>query len=108
MRCVRNVAALSELNNLSLSIFLFDHRKCCICEVQIALGTSLKASSPPNRVDKATLIALHVGYAKGIADAMLEGCERYAESRVEDGVESERTIEVVVRVVEREFKVFRE
>jgi hypothetical protein len=78
MRGVRNVAALSEFNNLPLSILFFDHSECRIGEVHIALCTSLKPSSPPNHVDKATLVAVCVGYAKGVDKAMFEGCEGYA------------------------------
>lgn len=108
MRSVRNVAALSKFNNLSLPILFFDYSESCIGEVHIALGTSLKTSSPPNHVDKTTLITVRVGYAKGVDKAMFEGCEGYAQGRIECCVESQGTVKVIVRVVEREPNVFGE
>jgi hypothetical protein len=60
MRRVRNVATLSKLDDLSLSMLLLDHRECCIREVQVAFDVRLKATSPTDHVHEAALIAIYV------------------------------------------------
>jgi hypothetical protein len=108
MRRVRNVAALAELDNLPLALLFLDHRERSIGEVHVALCTCLKAASPPNHVHEAALVAVDIGDAERIDEAVLEGREGHAQRRIEGRVQSQRAIKIVTCVVKCEDDVFGE
>jgi hypothetical protein len=108
-RCViRDIAALSELNNLPLAVDLFYYSKRSICEVHITLRKVLVAACPTNGVHKATLVPIAVRNAKRVDKAVLEWGKCPCKTGIEGPVQAKRAIEVVMCVVEREADVLGE
>lgn len=102
-RRVRDISSLPELHDFPLPLFFLDNRESCIRKVHVTLRTCLEAASPSNHIDEATLVAIRVGDAKYIDEAVLEGYKCAAERFVEALVESPRTIKIIMCVIECEF-----
>ena len=83
MRRVRNVATLPELDNLPLTFFFSDHSEGGVGIVQIKLCPCLIPTSPTDHVHETPLIAVRIGNAERIDEAMLEWCESDCQSGVE-------------------------
>ena len=86
-RRIWNVAALSEFNDLSLPLVVFDDSKRSICEVQCALCQSIHAACPANHVNEPALVAVCIGYAQRVDESVLEGCKILAKCLVEAVIE---------------------
>jgi hypothetical protein len=82
LRRVGNVAALPELHNLSFASVVSDDSKRSIGKVHSPLGQSMHTARPTDHVDKATLVAILIGYTEGVDEAVLELRKALAKSCV--------------------------
>lgn len=85
---VRDVTALSELDNLSLSFLFFNNSKGRVRKVQILLGINLVATCPADHVHETTFITVTVGNAECVNETMLERRERFGQTGIEGLVQS--------------------
>jgi hypothetical protein len=69
---VRNITALSKLDNLSLSFFFFDHSKGRVGVIHILFGEFLVAARPADHVNEATLVAVAVRNAECVDESVIE------------------------------------
>ncbi len=86
-RGIWNVTALAKLNNLSLSMVIFDYCKCRIREIQAALGQLMHTTGPTDHVHKASLVTVRIGNPKCVDEAVLERPETLAERVIEIAVQ---------------------
>lgn len=83
LRCIGNVAALAELNDLSFSFVIPYDRKRSIGEVHGSLRKPVHTTCPADHVDEAALVAVCIRYAECVDKAMLEWRKALAEGFVE-------------------------